>query len=584
MGLCYFSIETVEAAWPLAWTKPSIQIQGPTLEFVQEHQLLETAEEAFKQQQKAKVLDDNQVFAYLIADRLQNSLRSQGFFLAQVYGKPIEDKEKIVGVQLKVDSGVRYKIQKQTLVWSKPPKYLKELDQLEWPDIEYAQSQTLIKQAQKIEATLVNAGCFMQVSVKPNAILDHAQQEALIEYQIDYQDEARFGPTRFSGTTQVRHATLKNMLTYQENECFKKNKLETTNANLLKTQLFSSIHIKTPETPDQSGFAPIEIELSQRATKTVGLGINYDFDEDLSLSANWANRNVKNKARELSFKSNLSTYAQNLDSQYKIPFFRRNNQSLTFKSNIQTEDRVFYQADQMSLLAEIGRPWKYKSQYSYGAGLRFSQVQENQKSVEDFTFLLATTLLSWDSRNDLIDPTHGQVLKIAFTPYYDLSSRDAGFLRLDLVGQYYHSWLDLPGRPTLAFRSIYGQMTGSLFNIPNDLLYFSGGGGSVRGYSYQSIGPRVADIPTGGNLLFEFSTEARFRFTDYWGGAVFLETGQVEFSSDPMSLFKETFPAIGFGARYFSPIGPFRVDLGFPLKDIQQASNYGIYISLGQAF
>jgi translocation and assembly module TamA len=137
----------------------------------------------------------------------------------------------------------------------------------------------------------------------------------------------------------------------------------------------------------------------------------------------------------------------------------------------------------------------------------------------------------------------------------------------------------------LAVRARLGSILGEkLLDVPSDKRFFSGGGGSVRGYAFQAIGPRtLKDDPLGGRSLLELGLETRIRVTDEIGLVPFVEGGQV---------FEESFPRLneslqfgaGLGLRYFSGIGPLRFDVAFPLNKRRGDDDFQIYVSIGQAF
>src|SRR5690606_4746563 len=139
-------------------------------------------------------------------------------------------------------------------------------------------------------------------------------------------------------------------------------------------------------------------------------------------------------------------------------------------------------------------------------------------------------------------------------------------------------------RTVIAGRVRLGSIVGgSIQAIPSDRLFYSGGGGSVRGFSYQGVGPRLADnTPLGGLSLFEASLEARRRFGDRWGGAVFVDAGSV--GQDEIPAFDDLRYGVGFGVRYNLPFGPIRADIAFPVNKHEGDPDFQIYISIGQAF
>jgi len=137
----------------------------------------------------------------------------------------------------------------------------------------------------------------------------------------------------------------------------------------------------------------------------------------------------------------------------------------------------------------------------------------------------------------------------------------------------------------LAGRSAVGTLFGAArADVPANLRFYAGGGGSVRGFAYQTAGELDDEHdPIGGRSLFEVSGEVRARVTETIGLVAFVDAG---------TAFTSTFPdfddqlriGVGPGVRYFSPIGPFRVDVGFPVNPRDSDNAFQLYISLGQAF
>jgi translocation and assembly module TamA len=141
-------------------------------------------------------------------------------------------------------------------------------------------------------------------------------------------------------------------------------------------------------------------------------------------------------------------------------------------------------------------------------------------------------------------------------------------------------------RFTLAGRVRLGTIVGaSADRIAPTRRYYAGGGGSVRGYGYQAIGPRdLNNSPIGGRSLGELSLEARFRFgsLNQFGVVPFIDAGSI--SPDPWPSVEEMRIGAGLGLRYYSNFGPIRIDVGTPLNPQPGDSRIGVYVSLGQAF
>ena len=186
--------------------------------------------------------------------------------------------------------------------------------------------------------------------------------------------------------------------------------------------------------------------------------------------------------------------------------------------------------------------------------------------------------------DDLLDPTRGGRLFLQVMPFYDIMGSDSNFIKGYTSYRHYVPIMKKP-MLTLAGKVSIGVIEGKgLESIPADERFYAGGGGSIRGYAYQSVGPMVAGDPIGGRSLIELSAELRIKFTDHLGLVGFLDGG---------SAFADTIPdssqdlrwGTGMGLRYFTPIGPLRLDVAVPLNRRSGIDdNFQIYISLGQAF
>ncbi|MEM9736106.1 MAG: BamA/TamA family outer membrane protein, partial [Pseudomonadota bacterium] len=184
-----------------------------------------------------------------------------------------------------------------------------------------------------------------------------------------------------------------------------------------------------------------------------------------------------------------------------------------------------------------------------------------------------------------LNPTEGARFRAEVTPFIGaFDSEFAGFLTLDTTGSAYFDLTD-EGDYVLAGRARLGTiLSDDLDTVPQTRRLYSGGGGSVRGYAQRFIGPLdVNDDPTGGRSVIELGGELRARLFGDLGGVIFVEAGQVD---------EEIFPAFsdgiqvaaGLGIRYFSPAGPIRVDVGFPVNGRDADDFFQLYISIGQAF
>jgi translocation and assembly module TamA len=220
---------------------------------------------------------------------------------------------------------------------------------------------------------------------------------------------------------------------------------------------------------------------------------------------------------------------------------------------------------------------------SGGVGTRISKV-EQVDATENYALLLSPWTLDFNFSDDLLNPSQGGRAILELAPYTDIRSSHLTFTRT--FGEYRH-FLSSPRLPgvVLAGRLALGVLSGaSRSDIPADEHFYAGGGGSIRGYEYQTVGDIVDGQPIGGNSLIETSLELRTRFAERWGLVAFLDGGMAFESSTPTQDLTMQWGA-GLGVRMFTGMGPIRVDLAVPVNPRENLDeNYQFYVSLGQAF
>jgi translocation and assembly module TamA len=177
-----------------------------------------------------------------------------------------------------------------------------------------------------------------------------------------------------------------------------------------------------------------------------------------------------------------------------------------------------------------------------------------------------------------------RILRVGFPFIHAIDDPTRPFVILRLTGSTYFDLSD-DGRTVVASRASVGIIPGlQRRSIPPDKLFYAGGGGSVRGFAYQTAGPLDRDHnPLGGVSLIEANLELRQRIGESWGVVAFIDAG-----SAYETLYPNFKPAprvgAGLGVRYYTDFGPIRADVGVPLNRRPSDDWFGLYVSLGQAF
>jgi len=183
----------------------------------------------------------------------------------------------------------------------------------------------------------------------------------------------------------------------------------------------------------------------------------------------------------------------------------------------------------------------------------------------------------------LNDPLSGYRAALRLTPVVSLGLKDTLFAKVEASGSAYFDLMG-DGRSVLALRALVGSMQGaSNSDMPPDQRFYAGGSATVRGFRYQSIGPRLSNgDPAGASSVDAVSLEWRQRVLDSFGFALFADAGQAGTSSLPFDGSLQL--GIGAGVRYYTPIGTVRFDVAMPMSKVESNDAFQIYIGLGQAF
>jgi translocation and assembly module TamA len=296
----------------------------------------------------------------------------------------------------------------------------------------------------------------------------------------------------------------------------------------------------------------------------------------------WEHRNLLGNGEHL--ETSLSGSQIELDGKISLtrPGFLRANQSLAVHFEGSYETPEAYDARKMRVSSMLFRDFTQAVQVGLGTGYQYSRV-EQLASDERYGLVFFPLQGVLDYRNDELNPVRGAHV-LAHTAYYQDTLASDSFLKSLGEGRHYLMLWERY-RLSTALRLTLGSINGvEIQRVPADERFYAGGGGSIRGYEYQAVGPSFEGTPLGGEKLLEFSAELRFQPGRRLGYAFFVDGGTVY--NDSMSEADKSLRyGAGLGLRWFTGIGPLRVDAAYPLNpDAKQVERAQFYISLGQAF
>ncbi|MGA1840261.1 MAG: autotransporter assembly complex protein TamA [bacterium] len=414
-------------------------------------------------------------------------------------------------------------------------------------------------------------------------VVDHAGNSVDVGFFLTPGPEASFGKTNFAGLQSVEESFPRSRIPWKEGSLFNGDLLSELQNRLIATGLFTSVTVKGGNALDAEGRLPITVRVKERKHRTVKAGMSYKTDEGVGGKLSWEHRNFFRKGERVNTNFTISEIASTTEAGFRKPGFFHPNQSLILNASLAEERPEAFKSRNLNSSLILERSLTMKMKLGTGLAYRGSQVDQLGQR-EGFTLLSLPVYLNWDTSNDLLDPDRGRRMIFQIIPFYDIYGSELGFVK-GYAG--YSQYVKLTKSPfmILAGRTTFGSIWGAgRDSIPADIRFYAGGGGSIRGYAFQSVGPLLIDEPIGGRSIFEISAELRIKATDTIGFVAFLDGGSA-FESDIPDFNEAIRWGTGLGFRYFTPVGPLRMDIGFPLnRRIGLDKKFQIYISLGQSF
>jgi translocation and assembly module TamA len=415
--------------------------------------------------------------------------------------------------------------------------------------------------------------------------VDHASHTVAVKLAVDAGPTATFGELEIRGAKKVDRGFIERRVPWKVGEPYDLERLSTLQQRLTLSGLFLAVRVSRGAALDEQGRVPIVVEVVEAKQRSIGVGVRYASDTGAGGDAYWEHRNLFGSGEHLRIGVDVSETERTGSIRYRQPDFLGWRQTLLVDTAYATEDTDAYVTQKVDLSLGFERGfWK---QSWARAGIAFEYGPVERADVRETSRLVGLPLsVRFDTSNNLLDPTTGSRTDLTLTPYLEAIGSDRTFVVARATEALYYPVLGY-SRLVLAGRASLGSISGaSLDDVPFDKRFYAGGGGSIRGYAYQLAGPidPATNLPIGGRSLVEVGSELRWRITDSIGVVPFIDGGNV-YSAQVPDFSDDLLWGAGIGLRYFTVIGPVRLDLAFPLRRrhaIDEAIQF--YISLGQAF
>ncbi|MCI9867835.1 outer membrane protein assembly factor [Rhizobium skierniewicense] len=454
-----------------------------------------------------------------------------------------------------------------------------------------AGSLAIIKAGNKLVEDLKAEGRPLAALTTRQAVANHANNSVDLTMAAEGGPIAPLGDVSIKGPRTVDADFIRRYSRLNGGEAYSPEKLRKAADRLRKLSVFSSVSIKEASALAPNGSIPLTIEVSEGKHRYLGVGAQYSTTEGIGLQGYWGHRNLFGRAESLRIEGAVSrlgeaSNAKDMDYSAGIIFTKPGviTPETTFTASLKAKTEHPDSYDARSVTGYAGFSYEFNDYDTASAGFEVEWT-DTEDAFGTNQYLTTSVPMEFvrDMRDDKLNPTEGFRAAVSAKPSFEaLNGTIFSTFEGSTTG---YKGLGSDDQVVLAGKIAGGVLIGasSLEDVPATRRFYAGGGGSVRGYSYQEISPyNDAGEATGGRSYIVSSVEARIKVTETIGLVPFVDAGVV--SSDFAPDFSDFRAGAGLGLRYATPFGPLRLDVAMPLKKYEGGSSFGIYAGIGQSF
>lgn len=429
----------------------------------------------------------------------------------------------------------------------------------------------------ELKASAIDLG-YLRADFSRHVIrVDRDHRSAEIDLELVTGPRLRFGKTLIHGAPDFPEWFLLQHLAYAEGDYFSHDALGKSQSNFLDSDRFRDVLLTPLEELSDEEMVPVSVQLTPRTRNRLRPGVGFGTDTGARLSLRYRDNNSFHRAHLFDADLLLAERRQSLVAGYVMPNRGHLESRTEFSVGYQAEDVETYESS--SLFAEARQVWGLGRGYLGSVYLRLLQ-EDYQIADEDRRSRLTIPGLRLSRRqySDPIRPRRGSSFALEARGAHRWLASDISLLQFLASG---NILLELPGRWTLFARTEGGTTLQDkpLQDVPTSLRFFAGGDQSVRGYAYQSLGPRDdnGDV-IGGKHLGVASLELERAFLTNWGASAFYDAGNAFNNLSDIDWAQ----GAGLGVRYYTPVGPIKVDLARQIGEPNPS--WRLHVSVGFAW
>ena len=532
-------------------------------------------------------------------DAFRTVLRSQGYYAPRLTSRLTRSGQTPVA-RILVEPGPRYMVKAAEIVFVDAPSpsdatvaALRESMLVAEGDP--AVAKPIVESQTRMVRALPRLGYPFAAARDRSVVVDHADRTMTVTYRFAPGPKSTFGTVDYDGLTSVSEGYVDRLRPWTEGERYDDDKVRAFQKTLSRTGLFDLIQVSprrpsdadpdaAAEAASETGAQPADllVKAEEAQHRTISVGAGFSTNTGAGGDVTWEHRNLLGGAERLRVVARGTQINQSLRASLTKPHFRRLDQTLLIEAEYRRQDTDAFIENTGILGFGLERQLSPRWTLTAGIDLSYTDVQTTDRSRQ-FGLGSLPVSLRYDNTGDLLNPTRGVRVTARTTPFGGIGDELLYFHRNELLTSGYIP-LDSERDLVVALRSRLGSIAGeNLITIPANQRFFAGGGGSIRGFGFQEVGPEGSrGNPTGGRSVAEAGLELRWKLTESIGLVPFLEGGNV---------YAETLPQFsgfeyggGLGVRYYTSFGPIRFDVATPINPAPGDQRVQFYISIGQSF
>ncbi len=519
--------------------------------------------------------------------------RSRGYYKAKIDVRlesvPLDEEvstQKAPRPILDIELGPQFSFGKITVNYSgNSPDKITEVDKV----INLSTGQTAL--APSVVAAELRAVNYLKANGYPETqildrrvVVDHDTQNMNVTFNFSVGNKTRFGAIKQTGSAYIVKSWPKLVAPFEEGDIFSDREMNRLTSRIIGTNVFDSATaiLADEKIPNGDGTVTrnVLLNVEQGHKNTVSGEIGYSTTDGSGVDLTYERRNFVGYAQTLTLSTSLKTNQIRFGADYNIPYLFREDRALDLSAEVAREDTEAFKGERVGGTVLMTQKVSSRFKLGLGIGLEASRFEENGQDVTAY-LIDGLGTATYDSRNSILNPVKGIFAEASVIPTYNFGNQKGLFTTVEAGASSYKRISD-------SFVVAGRAKVGTLFGadqpaVPLNRRFYGGGGGSVRGYGYQSISPVNADgDEIGGRSITELSAELRYRGDSPFGAVAFVDAGSV--ARNDLPNLQDIRYGAGIGLRYFTSFAPLRADIAIPLNKREGDADFQIYLSIGQAF